>query len=285
MNAAALAFVVHDSASPVQSSSANLSLTVVSFGLTLTTSFLPDGQVGSPYSTTLSAAGGTAPYTWTLTSGTLPAGLHLDSATGVISGLPTAGSSATPLTFTVTDSANPTGTATASVTLTITVVPLVITTTSLPDGQVGVAYSATLTSSGGTGAVSWTRLAGTLPAGLQLQAATGVISGTPTAAVSNVSLTFTATDSGTPAQTESAAYSLSISQSGTTVDVSPRRAALTITQPLTLSATTSDPGGVTWSATPAGGSFTPGRQREWCQRHLHRPGNRGGLYRHRHERC
>ena len=74
MNAAPLAFAVRDSATPAQSSSANLSLTVVAFGIRITTNFLPDGQVGSPYSTTLSAAGGTAPYTWTLTSGTLPAG-------------------------------------------------------------------------------------------------------------------------------------------------------------------------------------------------------------------
>ena len=54
-----------------------------------------------------------------------------------------------------------------NLTLTITLVPLVITTTSLPDGQIGTAYSSTLTSSGGTGAVTWTRAAGTLPAGAE----------------------------------------------------------------------------------------------------------------------
>jgi len=77
VQAAALAFFVKDSATPAQSSSANLALTVVAVGLTVTTNLLPDGQVGNSYSATLSAAGGSVPYTWALTSGTLPAGLRL----------------------------------------------------------------------------------------------------------------------------------------------------------------------------------------------------------------
>ena len=257
VSAATLAFAVTDSSSPAQSSSVNLSLTVLSHGITITTNFLPDGQLGGSYSATLSADGGTAPYTWALTSGTLPAGLHLDSATGVISGVPTVLSSATPLTFSVTDSSTPTGSATASLTLTIAPVPLVITTSALPDGQSGVPYSTTLTSSGGTGAVTWTLTSGPLPVGLQLNATTGVIFGTPTLPATQAPLTFKATDSGSPAQTQSAAFSLTIAPSGTAVDITPRRAALTVTQTLTLSASTNDPNGVTWSMTPAGGSFSP----------------------------
>ena len=134
--------------------------------------------------------------------------------------------------------------------------PLAITTTSLPDGQVGTAYSTMLTSSGGTGAVTWTLTAGTLPDGLQLNAATGLISGTPTTTVA-AAVTFTATDSGSPVQTQSAAFTLTVDPTGTDVDIRPRRAALTVTQTQTLSATTNDPRGVTWSVTPAGGSFSP----------------------------
>jgi hypothetical protein len=257
-NAAALAVAVKDSASPAQTSTANLSLTVVAFGLTITTKFLPDGQVGSPYSTTLSAAGGTAPYTWQLTSGALPAGLKLDAATGVVSGVPTANSNAIPLTFTLTDAANPAGTATVDLTLTVASVPLTITTTALADGQIGVPYSATLASSGGTGAVSWALTAGQLPAGLKLTAATGAIAGTPTAAVVDATLSFTATDSGSPPQKQSAAFTLTISPTGTVVDITPRAAALTIHQTLTtLSASINDASGVTWSVSPPGGSFTP----------------------------
>ncbi len=255
VSAVPLAFAVKDSATPAQSSSVNLSLTVVSNVLTVTTDSLPDGQVGSSYSATLSATGGAAPYTWTLTGGTLPAGLHLD-ASGAISGVPTANSSATPLTFSVTDSASPAASVSITLQLTVAAVPLTITTTSLPDGQTGTPYSATLSSSGGTGAVTWTLTAGTLPSGLQLNASTGALSGTPTTVVS-AGLTFTATDSGTPAQKQSAALTLTIDPAGTDVSITPRRAGLTVTQTLALSATTNDPRGVTWSVTPAGGSFSP----------------------------
>lgn len=57
--------------------------------VTTTTGALTTGVVGTPYSRTLSAAGGVAPYTWSVTAGALPAGLSLNSVTGVIAGTPT----------------------------------------------------------------------------------------------------------------------------------------------------------------------------------------------------
>ncbi len=57
-----------------------------------------------------------------------------------------------------------------------------ITTTSLPDGKVNAAYNATLAATPGTAgkAITWSVSVGELPAGLTLNSATGVISGTPT---------------------------------------------------------------------------------------------------------
>ena len=72
-------------------------LTVQPTALSITTASLPAGTVGQAYSNALAASGGTAPYTWTVSSGTLPTGLTLTTA-GQISGTPSA---AATFTFTV----------------------------------------------------------------------------------------------------------------------------------------------------------------------------------------
>jgi Putative Ig domain/Protein of unknown function (DUF1565) len=88
--------------------------------------------------------------------------------------------------------------------------PLTISMTSLPEGQVGTAYSADLTATGGTSPYTWSISNGTLPRGLSLGGSTGAISGTPTQAVSNASLTFMVADSSTPTQTQSVALALTV---------------------------------------------------------------------------
>lgn len=74
--------------------------------LSVTSDVLPGGTVGSPYSATLEATGGMSPYSWTVITGTLPAGLTLAS-NGVINGTPTAQGTAD-FTVQVTDSTSPT---------------------------------------------------------------------------------------------------------------------------------------------------------------------------------
>jgi Putative Ig domain/Pentapeptide repeats (8 copies) len=93
--------------------------------LSVSTTSLPYGAAGSAYSQPLAAAGGFGPYTWSVTAGSLPAGLSLDSATGVISGTPTAAGTAS-FTVQATDAENPAQT--ASQPLSITVIPATCTT-------------------------------------------------------------------------------------------------------------------------------------------------------------
>lgn len=243
--------------------------------LTITSSSpLPNGVVASPYSRTLSASGGTPPYQWSVSSGSLPPGVSLSSGTGVLSGTPSAAGNFN-FTFRVSDNTQPTPAAatkaftlrinnpvpsitrlnpssasaggspftltvigsnflaesivtwnglsrsttfigstrlTASISasdinapggitvavrnpspgggssngLTFLVLPIIIpvsitSTSPLPNGFVGSSYSQTLSASGGTSPYTWSMGAGSLPTGLKLDSASGVISGTVTA--------------------------------------------------------------------------------------------------------
>lgn len=165
--------------------------------LTITTGSLLNGTTGAAYSQTLTATGGTAPYNWSITSGTLPVGLTLSSS-GVISGTPTTAGGPTSLTFKVTDSAS--GTSTKVLPITITTTPT-ISTSSLPNATIGVAYSQTLTATGGTTPYTWSIVTGALPAGLSLSSS-GVISGTPAAAGGPISVTFKVNDSTSASSTK-----------------------------------------------------------------------------------
>jgi hypothetical protein len=169
------------------------------------TATLPDGAVGQTYSQTLIASG-SAPIAWTITEGTLPAGLNL-SPTGEISGTPIAEETAT-FTVTATNGILPDATKELSLTITSTPESLVITNDNFPVGSINTAYSQTLSVSG-VGQVSWSITSGTLPAGLTLNASTGEISGTPT---SPGRKTFTATASNSASTTN---RELSIAIAGT----------------------------------------------------------------------
>ncbi len=166
-------------------------VTITCLPIAVTPATLATPTVGTAYSQTVTSTGGLAPYTFSIGSGALPAGLTLSSA-GVISGTATSSSSAT-FSIVATDSYGCSGSTSYTVTPvcpTITVNP-----TTLPSGLVGTAYSQTLTASGGTAGYTFAVSSGTLPAGLTLNAGTGVISGTPTTSnASGVSLTFRATD-------------------------------------------------------------------------------------------
>ena len=148
-----------------------------------TSSLLPAGPVGTAYNQTLTAIGGTLPYTWSITSGGLPLGLNL-SADGVINGTP---SMATNANFTVQVVGGSLSFA-ADFSLTIYQPDPTITTASpLPSGMIGMAYNQILGSSGSTTPYTWSIASGGLPLGLNLST-NGIINGTPTV-VTNASFT------------------------------------------------------------------------------------------------
>jgi hypothetical protein len=163
---------------------------------TITTTTLPNATQGIPYSTTLAKTG--KPGTWSITG--LPSGLTINASTGEISGTTTdaVGTYGVYPTFTETSTGRQTATALGLTVLAGSNNPPggpSITTTSLPDADKSVAYTATLTKTGGAG--TWSITGGALPAGITLAPSTGVLSGTPTAAgTTSFTVTFKETSSG-----------------------------------------------------------------------------------------
>jgi hypothetical protein len=234
------------------SASATKQFTInVASSLSITTpTTLPAGSIGVPYSLSLAAIGGTGPYRWALTSGTLPNGLTLSSSSGVISGTPTS-TGTFAFAVVVTDSTS----LTSNQQFTVTIGSgLVISTPSpLPSGSIGSAYSATLAAAGGTPAFRWLVTSGSLPAGLSLNPGTGAISGTPE---TSGSFTFAIQVTDGAGKSASGQFSLTV-VSGLVITNGPTLAPGAIGQPYSL--TLAAAGGhapYTWSITA--GLIAPG---------------------------
>ena len=197
---------VVDSETPAETATWPASITIGA-PLTVTPTTLPNGVVGSWYSTTLSVPGSTAPLTWAITIGSLPNGLSLDPNAGAISGVPTATGTVN-FTIQATDSSSPPRTASAALHIT-TNSPLAITPGALPDAVTGNTYSSTLATTGGVGPVTWSVNSGALPGGFTLSSSTGTISGTcPGSGAYN--FTARATDSSSPPQVATLAETIHV---------------------------------------------------------------------------
>ena len=189
---------VADSDQPTpQTASKSLTISVqASAKLAITSSPTVTATQGKPIDVNFSATGGTAPYAWSVGSGTLPTGLTLDQS-GYLTGRPTA-SGTQSFSLEVADATTPTP-QTAQLEIAVSVAAaatLAVSSTTVPPAYVGEPYSSYLTSSGGAGATTWTKTNGSLPNGLTFDS-TGLISGTPTVPGS-ASFTVTVTDSATP---------------------------------------------------------------------------------------
>ena len=158
----------------------NATFTLNVLGVSTTT--LPGATIGSAYSQSLAAVGGNGTLNWSVKGTNLPPpGLTLDSL-GQISGTPTT-AGPFPFVVQVTDS---TTKLSATQALSITVAPVAtIAPATLPNGTVNIPYTSTTLTVPGVAISNWAVTTNTLPAGLNLNASTGVISGTPTAAGSS----------------------------------------------------------------------------------------------------
>jgi putative Ig domain-containing protein len=146
----------------------------------ITTTALPVGRETVAYtSTTLQATGGSGTYTWSVTSGALPAGLTLNASTGAVSGTPTtAGTYA--FTVTATDAADATNSGSMAYSVTISAAVKITSAATLPNAKRNVAYRYQLQAANVQGTAAWSLASGTLPNGIALNTATGLISGTAT---------------------------------------------------------------------------------------------------------
>jgi large repetitive protein len=150
----------------------------ITLGLVITDCPTPAAILSQSYSATLVVSGGSSPYVWSLTTGTLPPGLALQSNAGVISGTP-GQAGLYPYTLRVDDSSSKFATRACSIQ--VSSGNLVITTgATLPAALAGVAYTQTLGASGGNAPYAWALVDGALPDGITVDAG-GTISGTTSA--------------------------------------------------------------------------------------------------------
>jgi uncharacterized protein (TIGR03437 family) len=156
---------------------------------------------GAAFSQVITGVGGTSPYTWTVNSGSLPAGLAISTnagGQGLISGTPTATGTFNNIVVTATDSSGTVETATATYSITVNPAISGISPATIPTGTVGAAYtSGNITVTGGTAPYVFSTTANLANVGLTLAAGPATattISGTPTSGVTNLSIPITVMD-------------------------------------------------------------------------------------------
>jgi hypothetical protein len=158
----------------------------------ITTTSVPDGDLGRAYNTRLSVSGGRGPLAWSVISGALPPGLSLASD-GTVSGTPSS-VGVGPFIFTVrvTDEGGRTDSRILS--LSVFAQPS-ITPSALPDAYQGQSYFGGFSASGGRGPLTWSVDSGALPLGLSLTTDSGVLGGTAAPNASTATFTVRVTDS------------------------------------------------------------------------------------------
>ena len=157
---------------------------------------LPNGSNGIPYSQTITGTGGIAPLTFSISNGTLPAGLQLNAKTGAIVGTPSGPTVAQPnpviFTIKLADNGTPPVTTTEIYEISINPAPVlsIQATSPLASGFLNATYNNAISTSGGVTPLNWTLIANSgglpagalagLPPGLALNPNNGQVAGVPT---------------------------------------------------------------------------------------------------------
>lgn len=177
---------------------------VINSNLTITTAALPIATLNEAYTQSLQAVNGSGTLAWRLQSGNLPPGMTL-SSTGAVTGTPDTAGTYT-FSVAVNDSSNPPLTTSRSYTLQVEPFSFA-TAPTLGDGGVGRSYFGGLALTNGTGPFNFVVVSGALPPGVNLTAATGTFSGSPTSAGT---FTFTVQVSDADGQTTSRQFTLTV---------------------------------------------------------------------------
>ena len=145
-----------------------------------------------------SVTGGYTPYTYFVSSGTLPTGISIDGSTGLVSGTPTATYATANVVFSVRDVNNVIASTTRTVSFTvnspITATAGATTTVSAIQNTAITSFNAFSSVTGGYTPYVYSVSSGTLPTGITINSSTGLVSGTPTATYSTANVVFRVTD-------------------------------------------------------------------------------------------
>ena len=243
-------FTVKDSGTPTaltQTQALTISITASS-AITFTGTMPSAATLNTAYSGSAAATGGTGALLYSLSSGSLPNGLALNSSSGAISGAATAAGT---FNFTVKAADSFGDSATKAYRIVVSYPALSITSaSSLPAGYVGASYLTSLAASGGSGSSSnytWALASGSsLPTGLTLSSA-GTISGKPTGSAGTTTFTATVTDS-VANLSASATFSITISNGLGITNSVLIGGNVGAAYSITLTATGGTGSGYTWSA-------------------------------------